>query len=961
MAAAARCWAPGARAARAAGGALARLPLPRPSPGIGVGGLEGPERPAPPTIESAVGGTERPRRGGRGHGLSWPRDALRDGAGARRGRGGLVRQVPLVRADAAASAPPANPLCCKPEFAPFSPPNKTPPGEQPPPPPPPPPFSLFVSSTLRPPRRLPGTGPPPDTRRSRHGATASPAAAGLRPRVSPRGSAAWQAPGGGRGSPPGAAALGPARRGRRRGGACAGRGGERRERGRERRVSQAPGGMEPGPPPTERPQPPPQQPREEEEEEEEDWLRPQPGGAAASPAPYKAASARSAGRRVIVHLDLDCFYAQVEMIRNPELRDKPLGVQQKNIVVTCNYEARKCGVKKMMSVRDAKEKVPQLILVNGEDLTPYREMSYKVTEIVEKRLNQLQQSGCSRVCVSGHVYNNQAINLQDTTHVRLVIGSQIAEELREAIYVRLGLTGCAGVASNKLLSKLVSGTFKPNQQTVLLPESCQDLIRGLEHIQKVPGIGYKTTKRLETLGVRNVCDLQAFPSAVLEKELGVSNAQRIQKLSYGEDDSPVTPSGPPQSFSDEDSFKKCSSEEEVKEKIEELLHNLLDRIDKDGRQPHTVRLTIRQFSSTDKWLNRESRQCPVPPHLIQKFGKESSNIISPLVDILMKLFRKMIDVDLPFHLTLLSVCFSNLKDLPSSKKGSIGFYLKQMSPPSVSSKRVREVEDVSQGEGSASWNQSCNRTGTTKTRKLSEEKKSNIKKEGIPDFPFHLFPAGIDQEVFRELPEDIKKEILSGKTEAIPTENVSGQPSVCFAEEAYSTSPDSKGLSSDTRSAGCSTTSAHESATALAYGSRASCSSDCPRSALTSSSMENQPPGSRNFRGRDLSPLEAGASQTVLRVPTLDKDKQAFETASEDKAYSGKAGVVFPPNVDTKTFYELPADVQEELLAEWKNREPVPKTSRDKPPEKPKANKGRKNTAPCLSQSNSLLRYFKPQ
>ncbi|XP_010287616.1 PREDICTED: DNA polymerase iota, partial [Phaethon lepturus] len=700
----------------------------------------------------------------------------------------------------------------------------------------------------------------------------------------------------------------------------------------------------------------------------------------------KSASARSTASRVVVHVDLDCFYAQVEMIRNPELRDKPLGVQQKYLVVTCNYEARKLGVKKLMSVKDAKEKCPQLILVNGEDLTPYREMSYKVTEllgefcplverlgfdenfvditeIVEKRLNQLQQSGCSRVCVSGHVYNHQAINLHNTTHVRLVIGSQVAEEFREAIRARLGLTGCAGVASNKLLSKLVSSTFKPNQQTVLLPESCQDLIRSLDRIQKVPGIGYKTTKRLETLGVRNVCDLQVFPSAVLEKELGLSIAQRIQKLSYGEDDSPVTPSGPPQSFSDEDSFKKCSSEVEVKEKIEELLPNLLDRIYKDGRQPHTVRLTIRQFSTTDKWFNRESRQCPIPPHLIQKFGRESSNIISPLVDILMKLFRKMINVDLPFHLTLLSVCFSNLKDLPSSKKGSIGFYLKQTSPPSGSGKRVWAVEDVSQGEGSAYWNQDCNRTGTTKTRKCSEEKQSNIKKAGISDFAIHLSSAAIDQEVFRELPEDIKREIISEKTEVIPIETVLGQSSVCSAEEVHSTSPNSKGLNSDTHAAGCSIhlTSAHKAAAVLADSSRASCSYECPRSALTSSSMEEQPTDSLNFRGRAWSSLEAGTSQTVLHVPVLDKDKQAFETTSEDKAYSRQAGIVFPPNVDTKTFYELPEDVQKELLAEWKNHEPVSKTSMDKPPEKPKTNKGRRNTAPSLSQSNSLLRYFKPQ
>ncbi|KAM8793521.1 DNA polymerase iota-like [Eudromia elegans] len=365
-----------------------------------------------------------------------------------------------------------------------------------------------------------------------------------------------------------------------------------------------------------------------------------------------------------------------------------------------------------MLVRDAKEKFPQLILVNGEDLTPYRETSYKVTdlleefcplverlgfdenfvditEIVEKRLKQLQQSGCSRVSVSGHIYNSQAIDFQDPVHVRLVLGSQVAGELREALHTRLGLTGCAGVAANKVLAKLVSGTFKPNQQTLLLPESSQHLMRNLEHINKVPGIGYKTSKRLEMLGLKSVCDLQAVPPAVLEKELGVSTAQRIQKLCCGEDDSPVTPSGPPQSLSEEDSFKKCSSEVQVKEKIEELLAKLLDRINKDGRKPHTIRLAIRQFSPTNKWFNRESRQCPIPPHLIQKFGKESSSVIPPLADILMKLFRKMINVELPFHLTLLSVCFSNLKDLPSTKKGSIGFYLTEVSPLSASGKNIQ--------------------------------------------------------------------------------------------------------------------------------------------------------------------------------------------------------------------------------------------------------------------------------
>ncbi|XP_050166052.1 DNA polymerase iota-like [Myiozetetes cayanensis] len=99
---------------------------------------------------------------------------------------------------------------------------------------------------------------------------------------------------------------------------------------------------------------------EEEEEELEELRAPQ-------------------GDRVIVHLDLDCFYAQVEMLRNPDLKTKPLGVQQKSLVVTCNYEARKFGIRKLMGIREAKEKCPQLVLVKGEDLTPYREMSNKVT------------------------------------------------------------------------------------------------------------------------------------------------------------------------------------------------------------------------------------------------------------------------------------------------------------------------------------------------------------------------------------------------------------------------------------------------------------------------------------------------------------------------------------------------------------------------------------------------------
>ena len=84
-------------------------------------------------------------------------------------------------------------------------------------------------------------------------------------------------------------------------------------------------------------------------------------------------------RRAILHVDVDCFYAQVEMARNPHLdRDRPVAVTQKFLVVTCNYPARAAGVGKLMRIDKAKEVCPDLVLVSGEDLTPYREASESI-------------------------------------------------------------------------------------------------------------------------------------------------------------------------------------------------------------------------------------------------------------------------------------------------------------------------------------------------------------------------------------------------------------------------------------------------------------------------------------------------------------------------------------------------------------------------------------------------------
>lgn len=160
--------------------------------------------------------------------------------------------------------------------------------------------------------------------------------------------------------------------------------------------------------------------------------------------------------------------------------------------------------------------------------------------------------------------------MKATDHPRLALGSHIAAELREAIHCKLGLTGCAGIATNKLLAKLVSGTFKPNQQTSLLPEDISDVMGCLSSLRKVPGtffnsnmklcipskylwflynllgVGHQTAKKLQALGLFTVKDLQHFPVNNLVKEFGGPTAQRLKSLVLGIDNSPVTPTGAPQ-------------------------------------------------------------------------------------------------------------------------------------------------------------------------------------------------------------------------------------------------------------------------------------------------------------------------------------------------------------------------------------------------------------------------------
>ncbi|XP_056889983.1 DNA polymerase iota isoform X2 [Takifugu flavidus] len=690
----------------------------------------------------------------------------------------------------------------------------------------------------------------------------------------------------------------------------------------------------------------------------------------ADPVPFEASGA-AAGQnlsktptvaptsRVILHFDLDCFYAQVEMIRNPALREVPLGIQQKYIVVTCNYVARQMGVTKLMSVVNAKEKCPQLVLVKGEDLTHYREMSYKVTDLlmsycplverlgfdenfmditgmIEKRLAETSDCDFS---FKGHVYGHVSAGVKASDHPRLALGSHIAAELREAIQCKLGLTGCAGIATNKLLAKLVSGTFKPNQQTSLLPENIGDIVGCLNSLRKVPGVGHQTAKKLQALGLATVKDLQHFPVNNLVKEFGGPTAQRLKSLVLGVDDSPVTPTGAPQSLSDEDSFKKMSSMKEVLEKIQELLRSLVDRMQKDGRQPQTLRLTIRRYTATNKWFNRESRQAPIPNHIAQKIASGcKDDAVAQLGPLAMKLFHKMVDGSTSFHLTLINVCFSNLQSrvAASSGKASItSFFTHSNATQALSTQRQEPSSHSTNLQLSACstiTQPASQKTFTTKdpfysdlslygfSRKQSPlvavegspHQKiacSTVTHDGTDTTVTEQLLSNVDPEVFKLLPKEIQMELLSS-------------PSTDYAT---SVSP------------------------AELINVPHTTESKCTESLKDVDHF--------NVVHKEGEKLECSEKESFHRM--AETSSSSGNNVFQEEILVQSSDCAFPGNVDPKVFSELPLDIQQELISEWKQKKPVFKSPSSRKPAKGMMSKDRKAVAKNR-QANSLLKYFKP-
>lgn len=215
--------------------------------------------------------------------------------------------------------------------------------------------------------------------------------------------------------------------------------------------------------------------------------------------------------RKIIHVDMDCFYAAVEMREHPEWRDIPLAIggspEQRGVIATCNYPARAYGIHSAMSSHQALQRCPHLLLVRG-NMAKYKAVSQQIREIFYRYTSLVEPLSLDEAYL-------------DVTDSPWCSGSatRIAQHIRQAISQELQLTASAGVAPNKLLAKIASDEHKPDGLFVVPPEEVERFVQQLP-LTKLPGVGRKTAAKLQALGLTHCHQIAPFGEAQLSQRFG---------------------------------------------------------------------------------------------------------------------------------------------------------------------------------------------------------------------------------------------------------------------------------------------------------------------------------------------------------------------------------------------------------------------------------------------------------
>jgi DNA polymerase-4 len=281
---------------------------------------------------------------------------------------------------------------------------------------------------------------------------------------------------------------------------------------------------------------------------------------------------------MILHIDMDAFYAAVEQRDNPELAGRCVivgGQSPRGVVSAANYAARKFGVHSAMPMFQARRKCPQAIILPPR-MQRYQEASERVMIVLREISPLVEQISIDEAYVD--VSGCERISGDPVTIGRII---------KKRIRVEVGLTCSVGIAPVKFLAKVASDLEKPDGLTTIAPEDVPAFVDRLA-IKKVPGVGPKAEEILKRLGIAYLGDVRRFSEDTLVRRLG-RFGQRLARLAMGQDDSPVNPDVAHKSVSREQTLDHDTAD---RQEIKKYLLRHAEKVSRDLRRMGVTARTV---------------------------------------------------------------------------------------------------------------------------------------------------------------------------------------------------------------------------------------------------------------------------------------------------------------------------------------------------------------------------------
>ena len=321
-------------------------------------------------------------------------------------------------------------------------------------------------------------------------------------------------------------------------------------------------------------------------------------------------------RRWIAHLDMDAFYASVELLRYPELRGRPVVVggrrahepellpdgtrrfallrdyAGRGVITTSTYEARALGVFSAMGTMKAAKLAPDAVLLPA-DFEQYTKYSRLFKAAVREIAQLVENRGIDEIYIDLTDVPGEQEETDDDPHAGI---TAVARRIKQAVKDATGLSCSIGVTPNKLLSKICSEFGKPDGLTVITYADIRERIWPLP-AKRINGIGPKAAAKLETLGIRTIGDLAAMDPLRLVEEFGANYGAWLHEAAHGRDDREVVTHSEPKSISCETTFERDLHARTDRAELGAILTRLCERLagslERKGYAARTIAVKLR--------------------------------------------------------------------------------------------------------------------------------------------------------------------------------------------------------------------------------------------------------------------------------------------------------------------------------------------------------------------------------